>query len=375
MPLVQDENINPCYPVDSAGGNMSDQATLSGADHLDRVVEAHAQFLCNNYRQHHKKFQNLSRSDPEAAKAEAAIFALLKKLRLNPEPNDNPGTGGPDFICRPEDREPFVVEVTSLSEDTVAKQSNLPKDIEDQWAGRIYPENLMKALRTKISNKAGRMSNHNFARVLVVTTTHQMSELVLDRQGAEDLLTSTGGFQRSKSGAPVTRTTDLKDSIFIREEDGQIAACRKSISAILLVCISYTKCHVFGILHPEPAQPFDISTLAEVPFVRISQWPIVDGNINTEWVIDEPYAMVFSHRSLQCNQTESSDQNIQKAETPLAEVERFWQERTLAELTLEQGVRPIHRLEEVLGKGEGLWKDAEEFESFVHGIHQRRKED
>jgi len=45
---------------------------------------------------------------------------------------------------------------------------------------------------------------------------------------------------------------------------------------------------------------------------------------------------------------------------------------TLAELALEQGVRPIQRLEEILGKGEGLWTNAEEFVTFLHDIYRRR---
>lgn len=52
----------------------------------------------------------------------------------------------------------------------------------------------------------------------------------------------------------------------------------------------------------------------------------------------------------------------------------FWEQRTIEELVSEQGVRPLHRLEEILGKGKGLWKTADEFEGFVRDIYQRRKE-
>ena len=54
---------------------------------------------------------------------------------------------------------------------------------------------------------------------------------------------------------------------------------------------------------------------------------------------------------------------------------RCWQDTTLAELASNQNVQPIQRLEEILGKGKDLWKDEEEFENFVQGIYQRRKED
>ncbi|OFV94708.1 MAG: hypothetical protein A3H28_07475 [Acidobacteria bacterium RIFCSPLOWO2_02_FULL_61_28] len=54
---------------------------------------------------------------------------------------------------------------------------------------------------------------------------------------------------------------------------------------------------------------------------------------------------------------------------------RAWQDTPVAELASNQNVQPIQRLEEILGKGKDLWKDEEEFENFVQGIYQRRKED
>ena len=57
------------------------------------------------------------------------------------------------------------------------------------------------------------------------------------------------------------------------------------------------------------------------------------------------------------------------------EFARSWQDTTLAELASNQNVQPLQRLEEILGKGKDLWKDEEEFENFVQGIYQRRKED
>lgn len=63
------------------------------------------------------------------------------------------------------------------------------------------------------------------------------------------------------------------------EPDGTIVACRKSISAILLLAVYRDRFAVWGILHPEPARPMNIAYLPNVPFVRVSRWPIVDGEI------------------------------------------------------------------------------------------------
>jgi len=53
----------------------------------------------------------------------------------------------------------------------------------------------------------------------------------------------------------------------------------------------------------------------------------------------------------------------------------FWEEKTLDQLVAEQGVEPIQRLDEILGAGAGLWEDDREFEEFLRGIYQRRKEE
>ena len=69
------------------------------------------------------------------------------------------------------------------------------------------------------------------------------------------------------------------------------------------------------------------------------------------------------------------DQLDQVVEAHEKEVVRAWQDTPVAELASNQNVHPIQRLEEILGKGKDLWKDEEEFENFVQGIYQRRKED
>ena len=60
---------------------------------------------------------------------------------------------------------------------------------------------------------------------------------------------------------------------------------------------------------------------------------------------------------------------------PLPQPEDFWQRKTLEELASEQGVEPISRLEDILGKGAALWSTDTEFETFIADIQSRRKED
>jgi hypothetical protein len=59
--------------------------------------------------------------------------------------------------------------------------------------------------------------------------------------------------------------------------------------------------------------------------------------------------------------------------TPLPSVADFWNPKTLEELVAEQGVRPIQRLEDVLGQGAGLWRDDAELDAFLAELRQRRQ--
>lgn len=45
--------------------------------------------------------------------------------------------------------------------------------------------------------------------------------------------------------------------------------------------------------------------------------------------------------------------------------DEFWQERTLEQLAEEQAIRPLQRLDDVLGHASSLWEDDEDFEEFL----------
>ncbi len=51
----------------------------------------------------------------------------------------------------------------------------------------------------------------------------------------------------------------------------------------------------------------------------------------------------------------------------------FWKAKSPEELAAEQGVRPIGRLEEVLGKGAELWADDAELDAFLQALRERRR--
>ena len=52
----------------------------------------------------------------------------------------------------------------------------------------------------------------------------------------------------------------------------------------------------------------------------------------------------------------------------------FSERKSIAELAAEQGVRLEGQLERIVGAGVNLWASDKEFEGFVQGINNRRRE-
>jgi hypothetical protein len=154
------------------------------------------------------------------------------------------------------------------------------------------------SLFNKARSKAEQLSGYECARVLAITCTHFASAFLLDTEAAESLLTSEPKIQIpvGEPDAPFTMSTDLRNPIFFgADADGHISARRQSISAILLIGIFGSQSNVVGLLHPEPAHPLNIGRFPEVPFIRLSSWPIVGAVISTEWVVASPQAKSFLH--------------------------------------------------------------------------------
>src|SRR5262245_13593364 len=88
-------------------------------DSLSASVDAYTVWLSVNAPEHRAAFISRLSADPEAARAEAAVFSLCRLLSLDPCPAEDPGTGGADFVSRGT-TQPIVVEVTALRADSVA---------------------------------------------------------------------------------------------------------------------------------------------------------------------------------------------------------------------------------------------------------------
>lgn len=255
---------------------------------ISEIIDKHKEFIEVKYPNHFKKYCSLLKSQPQSAKAEAVLFSVLRPLYQDVQIAEDINTGGADFLCIT-DNSQFIIEVTCLEAESVAKQSGLENDISEDgkttWFGMIT-----HMLRTKASNKASQVSGKATPRVLAITTEHIHGETLMGSHAAECLLTSETKIQ-IPVGKPINEvglSTDLKDSVFFRLKDGVFESCRRSISAILLIHILSDECNVVGVLHPDPIYVFPYKYLRNVPFIRLKKWPPENNHIETEWVIHSP---------------------------------------------------------------------------------------
>jgi hypothetical protein len=276
-----------------------------GTTDLDGMLSSYSGYLHQSHPKNAKRFDDTRTSDREAALAEAVIFGMLQGFHVAPEINDLVETGGADFICRasrgplvkplPQDR--FIVEATSLDPDAVSRRSHLPNEVPDRIRGGAYGA-VLKNIFDKAKKKARQLGGYRMPRVLAIASSHEAIPALFDRMMATWVLVSHPHW-RQVIGSDKVDTgeyTDLRGSVFMKPgHNGTIVACRKSISAILLVAMHRDSSDVWGILHPKPARPLNVAFLPDLPFVRIAQWPIVDGKIFTEWVIANPRGHIVHH--------------------------------------------------------------------------------
>jgi len=257
-------------------------------DSIEDVVETFKIYLEVKYPQHLTALLQRERRDPQSVMLEAAMFSVVRFYGYKPVIGEVIGEGGVDFICRNENKE-FLLEVTHLEKEAVERQSGMKDAVEDGQGGSFSM--ITHVLRTKASEKAAQVSDYNMPRMLCIGTVHSGAQALLGKVAAKWLLTS-----ETKIAVPIGEAKDkiheetsLEHSVFFRfDENGSVEPCRQSISAILLVGLFHDSCSVVGLLHPEPAYCFPISLLPDIPFLRIANWPMTEGMIETEWIISDP---------------------------------------------------------------------------------------
>jgi hypothetical protein len=268
---------------------------------IQEVIDSFINLLQKAFPNNLVKFQNLLSSNPESAHSEALVFALLHNLNLCPEIWEDPSKGGVDFLCLPKKYDDFVVEATSLSHDSVAEQSGMPNTYHGSGGSFKLITNI---LRRTIGDKAPQMAGYQNARLLIITSAHKYSHILLGTHSAENLIYSDTMIQvpiGNLNGKEIL-STDLRNSAFIKPKNDTIVSCRQSVSAILLIAITEIYSSIVGILPLEPAKPFDISCFPKIPFLSLKFMPSPGGEVQLKWVGreiewdgDKPRPAIYYH--------------------------------------------------------------------------------
>jgi hypothetical protein len=266
-------------------------------DTLENVTKAYSVYLEVCAPDQHTAFLSRLVSDPEAAKAEAAIFSWLRARRLAPRINEKIGQGGIDYLCSASNGIPFLIEVTSLSKAAVVNKSGLPDSLDE--VARCFCM-ITPQLAGKGQSKAQQLATGpiGIPSVLTICLAHPGASALLSTLAAEWLMLSDPTIQvllrqEGKELGPARLATDLKRSVFFGPRDGVIVPMRESISAILLVALWDRQLDVLGLLHPKPTVPLDYRAFTGVPFLRV-EWPITSP-ANMEWVIGDPSPLTDHH--------------------------------------------------------------------------------
>lgn len=253
------------------------------------LADEHRRWLGGFDPQYLANWERLLNADVEAAMCEAAIRRLLESLKVAVQPNIDLTADGrsPDFLCT-RSGQPFYVDATCIEEDTVTRRTCLRNDGSLQTL--TNPEPLNWAIFNKCIEKASQFKGLTLPGLVAIGTFHGEAAMFSFSPPWPDMIL-TGMATRSvtidkdslSSVGAITQTSELRSAAFLRFENGdEIGFARSSISGLLLCGLSLQPAWIIGLLHPNPARPFDPKLLPRVSFgcVEVSH---KSGDLRVHW--------------------------------------------------------------------------------------------
>ncbi len=256
--------------------------SLRPSPFFDNLAAEHRTWLSAFDPQHLSNWERILNSDEEAALAEAGVRRLLQRFGASVEPNEDLSgkEQRPDFHCESNGSN-FDVEVTHIS---IRKATEVTGLVEGRTGFCNY-STLNNAIFMACKGKAEQCACARYPTLLAVATFHfQASMLCLGKPHVEMLLTGETkitwdmDMQIGKQVGDVYQTTELWSATFLRPDTLQeVGFARSSISALVLCGLGALqrdvhgvwRPHVIGVLHPNPARPFDPALLPRVEFGQV----------------------------------------------------------------------------------------------------------
>jgi hypothetical protein len=227
---------------------------------IDQVTSAYKEFLASHYPGHLKKYKSTETHDLDAARFEAACFAILRARGLSVEIGESAKGGGPDFVCAGVSCR-FVVEATTINTFAMENKTGM-KDDQREVSGGFYEK--FPTLYQKLIRKVKQVAKYEIPRMVCIGSFHNES-LTLFRHVLED---------------------EYFPVFFKRNDHGRLSPDEtfKSISALALVGFGYDIYSAMGFLNPAPSHYFGIQFLPDIWFRQITEKGLADGTLLGQWV-------------------------------------------------------------------------------------------
>jgi hypothetical protein len=256
--------------------------SLRPSPFYDELAAEHRAWLSAFDPQYLGNWEKILNSDEEAALAEAGVRRQLQYMGVSVEPNEDLSgkEQRPDFHCGVNGSK-FDMEVTHIS---VKKATEATGLVEGRTGACCY-SSLNDAIFMACKNKAEQCACACYPTLLAVATFHsQASAICFGKSHVEMLFTGetkitwTMDMRTCQKVGDCHQTTELRSATFLRPDRSQeVGFARSSISGIVLYGLGALQRdvhkvwqpHLIGMLHPNPARPFDPASLPSVEFGQV----------------------------------------------------------------------------------------------------------
>lgn len=248
---------------------------LKPNDELEALSDEHRQWLSQYHPQYKSNWEKLCAADYEAAMTEAGIRRLLRRHGITVEPNEKltDTCGGPDFRCSV-GKAHFYVEVTCIAIDTAERKSDI--ELGPQEFSPFNSMGMAEAVFAECQNKAPQCANLDGPALVAVGTFHGMAAMIgFDKVSVNCLLTGKTKMawdinRQTGEQNEIYQVTELKTAAFLRPDKSEVVGfARSSVSGILLCAVGLGSMRTIGVLHPNPARPFNMALLPGIEFGQV----------------------------------------------------------------------------------------------------------
>jgi len=257
--------------------------------HWQQLADNHRRWLSAFPPQYLSNWEKMLRTDDEAALCEASIRRRLELSGVSVEPNESltGNCGGPDFRCNCKQGH-FYVEVTCISIATAEKRSEIKQELSGSRPFNLW--GMVEAVFAECKNKTPQCANLDGPALVAVGTFHAMAAMIgLKKVLVEGLLTGKTmlawdvDIQTGQQVEDAYEFTEMRAAAFLRGDPTQeYRFARNSISGVLICGLGSLAGRCLGILHPNPARPFDSALLPGIDFGSVGV-DEASGQIRVRW--------------------------------------------------------------------------------------------